>query len=66
MRILQVILGIIQTDPKTLGDLIIDYFTNPQSVSYAKNKRIKFLANAYPDSKKSGWRLKNLINRLTT
>ncbi|WP_163537028.1 hypothetical protein [Gracilibacillus sp. YIM 98692] len=57
---------LVQADPRILAKLIISYFTNRQISSYAANTRKKFLAYAYPNLSKSGARLKNLINKLTT
>ncbi|MFD2046667.1 hypothetical protein ACFSTA_20625 [Ornithinibacillus salinisoli] len=55
---------LVQTDPTVLGNYIIEYFSQPNFKSYAESKRINFLANAYPDSRKSGARLRIWINRL--
>ncbi|MFC5590288.1 hypothetical protein ACFPRA_15390 [Sporosarcina soli] len=55
----------VQNDPKRLGELIIEYFENPDWNIYAQKKRAEFLKYAYPNFVMSGKRLKKLIERLT-
>ncbi|WP_085992732.1 hypothetical protein [Oceanobacillus senegalensis] len=56
---------LVQLNPQNLGNLIINYFNDSNWVRYFKKEREKFLQYAYPDMKKSGERLKQLIDRLT-
>lgn len=46
--------NLVQSDARKLGEEIKKYFTDPQSRSYAENKRKRFLRYAYPSSTKSG------------
>ncbi|WP_077624233.1 hypothetical protein [Sediminibacillus massiliensis] len=55
---------LVQSDPRSLGEIINKVLTTSKWKSYADNKRAKFLRYAYPDLGMSGARLKNLVNKL--
>ncbi|MFC5590286.1 hypothetical protein ACFPRA_15380 [Sporosarcina soli] len=56
---------LVQNDPQKLGDLVVNYFDDPNWNSYVESKKVEFLKYAYPDFSNSGERLKKLIKRLT-
>lgn len=56
---------LVQTDPRMLGEIIINYFTDPSFKKYVGNKQKAFLSYTYPDLSSSGERLKKLITKVT-
>ncbi|MEC5424234.1 hypothetical protein QGM71_12105 [Virgibacillus sp. C22-A2] len=56
---------LVQTNPRILGKIIIDYFSDPSFKCYVEKKQKQFLGSAYPDVSHSGERLQKLVKRIT-
>lgn len=57
--------NIVQSDPNQLAPYIAKYLSRPHFREEVENRRKNFLQYAYPQTKKSNDRLKELIEKLT-